>query len=37
MKLNVIKNKEYGLEATGGSKQKLQISRRNFELERCHF
>ena len=37
MKLKIIKNKVYGLETTAESKQKLQISRRNFELERCHF
>ena len=37
MILNIIKNKEYGLETTAESKQKLQISVRNFELERCHF
>ena len=37
MILNIIKNKEYGLETTAESKQKLQISMRNFELERCHF
>ena len=37
MILNIIENTEYGLETTAESKQKLQISMRNFELERCHF